>query len=167
MTTNNSILVDNVRSNKSDNMVWAVYVQGNEQQTCYCKSPYAAMKMAFLLKKQTGLYISDICLTRLSLEIRKLKEAALAPEQKEAKEHFDEATEQREQNQASLNSAESRGSKSIAQTVEQFVEEHSVDNVLAKADEEKAKAKAKGKRKSNKPKASAKKQKEEKEKVAN
>ena len=106
MTTNNSILVDNVRSNKSDNMVWAVYAQGNEQQTCYC----------------------------LSLEIRKLKEAALTPEQKEAKEHFDEA-------------------------VEQFVEEHSVDNVLAKADDEKAKAK--GKRKSSKPKASAKKQKEE------
>ena len=164
MTTNNSILVDNVRSNKSDNMVWAVYAQGNEQQTCYCKSPYAAMKMAFLMKKQTGLYISDICLTRLSLEIRKLKEAALTPEQKEAKEKIDEA-------------------------VEQFVEEHSVDNVLAKADEEKAKAaskqeqselaqiaeqeqartesKAKGKRKSSKPKASAKKkQKEEKEKVA-
>lgn len=143
MTTNNSILVDNVRSNKSDNMVWAVYAQGNEQQTCYCKSPYAAMKMAFLLKKQTGLYISDICLTRLSLEIRKLKEATLTPEQKEAKEKIDEA-------------------------VEQFVEEHSVDNVLAKADEEKAKAKAKGKRKSSKPKAPAKKkQKEEKEKVAN
>ena len=118
MTTNNSILVDNVRSNKSDNMVWAVYAQGNEQQTCYCKSPYAAMKMAF----------------------RKLKEAALTPEQKEAKEKIDEA-------------------------VEQFVEEHSVDNVLAKADEEKAKAK--GKRKSSKPKASARKQKEEKEKVAN
>ena len=134
MTTNNSILVDNVRSNKSDNMVWAVYAQGNEQQTCYCKSPYAAMKMVFLLKKQTGLYISDICLTRLSLEIRKLKEAALTPEQKEVKEKIDEA-------------------------VEQFVEEHSVDNVLAKADEEKAKAK--GKRKSSKPKASAKKQMEE------
>ena len=138
MTTNNSILVDNVRSNKSDNMVWAVYAQGNEQQTCYCKSPYAAMKMAFLLKKQTGLYISDICLTRLSLEIKRLKElkeaAALTPEQKEAKEKIDEA-------------------------VEQFVEEHSVDNVLAKADEEKAKAK--GKRKSSKPRASAKKQKEE------
>ena len=48
MTTNNSILVSCVRSNKSDNMVWAVYAQGNEQQTCYCKSPYAAMKMAFL-----------------------------------------------------------------------------------------------------------------------
>ena len=126
MTTNNSILVANVRSNKSDNMVWAVYAQGNEQQTCYCKSPYAAMKMAFLLKKQTGLYISDICLTRLSLEIRKLKEAALTPEQKEGKERIDAA-------------------------VEQFVEEHSVNNVLAKADEEKAKAK--GKRKAAEPKA--------------
>ena len=134
MTTNNSILVDNVRSNKSNNMVWAVYAQGNEQQTCYCKSPYAAMKMAFLLKKQTGLYISDICLARLSLEIRKLKEAAMSPEQVAAKEHVDEL-------------------------VEEFIEEHSVDNVLAKADEEKAKAK--GKRKSSKPKASAKKQKEE------
>ena len=141
MTTNNSILVANVRSNKSNNMVWAVYAQGNEQQTCYCKSPYAAMKMAFLLKKQTGLYISDICLTRLSLEIRKLKEAAMSPEQVAAKEHVDEL-------------------------VEEFIEEHSVDNVLAKADEEKAKAKSK--RKSSKPKAPAKKkQKEEKEKVAN
>ena len=112
MTTNNSILVSCVRSNKSDNMVWAVYAQGNEQQTCYCKSPYAAMKMAF----------------------RKLKEAAMSPEQVAAKEHVDEL-------------------------VEEFVEEHSVDNVLAKADEEKAKAK--GKRKSSKSKASAKKQKEE------
>ena len=134
MTTNNSILVNNVRSNKSNNMVWAVYAQGKEQQTCYCKSPYAAMKMAFLLKKQTGLYISDICLARLSLEIRKLKEAAMSPEQVAAKEHVDEL-------------------------VEEFIEEHSVDNVLVKADEEKAKAK--GKRKSSKPKASAKKQKED------
>lgn len=140
MTTNNSILVDNVRSNKSDNMVWAVYAQGNEQQTCYCKSPYAAMKMAFLLKKQTGLYISDICLTRLSLEIRKLKEAAMSPEQVTAKEHVDEL-------------------------VEEFIEEHSVDKVFAKADEEKAKAK--GKRKSSKPKASAPAPAKKKEKVAN
>ena len=70
------------------------------------------------------IFISDICLTRLSLEIKRLKElkeaAALTPEQKEGKERFDEA-------------------------VEQFVEEHSVNNVLAKADEEKAKAKGKRK----------------------
>ena len=130
MTTNNSILVANVPSNKSNNMVWAVYAQGNEQATAYCKSPYKAMRMAFLLKKQTGYYISDICLARLSLEIKRLKElkeaAALTPEQKEGKERIDEA-------------------------VEQFVEEHSVNNVLAKADEEKAKAK--GKRKAAEPKA--------------
>ena len=142
MTTTNSILVSNVRSNKSENMVWAVYVQGNEQEKCYCKSPYKAMRYAFLLKKQTGFYINDISLTSLSLEIKRLKElkeaAALTPEQKEGKERIDAA-------------------------VEQFVEEHSVNNVLAKADEEKAKAKTTGKRKSAKPKeASAKK----KEKVA-
>ena len=124
MTTNNSILVANVPSNKSKNMVWAVYAQGNEQETAYCKSPYKAMRMAFLLKKQTGYYISDICLARLSLEIKRLKELkeadALTPEQKEGKERIDEA-------------------------VEQFVEEHSVNNVLAKADEEKVKAKGKRK----------------------
>ena len=128
MTTNNSILVTNVRSNKSENMVWAVYAQGNVQAKAYCKNPLMAMRMAFLLKKQTGLYISDICLARLSLEIKRLKElkeaAALTPEQKEGKERIDEA-------------------------VEQFIEEHSVDNVLAKADEEKAKAKGKGKRKAS------------------
>ena len=125
MTTNNSILVTNVRSNKSENMVWAVYAQGNEQAKAYCKSPYKAMRMAFLLKKQTGLYISDICLARLSLEIRKFKEAAMSPEQVAAKEHVDEL-------------------------VEEFIEEHSVDKVLAKADEEKAQAK--GKRKAAEPK---------------
>ena len=116
MTTNNSILVTNVRSNKSENMVWAVYAQGNEQAKAYCKNPLMAMRMAFLLKKRTGLYISDICLSRLSLEIRKLKEAAMSPEQVAAKEHVDEL-------------------------VEGFIEEHSVDKVLAKADEEKTKAK--------------------------
>ena len=134
MTTNNSILVSCVRSNKSDNNVWAVSVQGEEQVKSYCKSPYKAMRYAFLLKKQTGYYISDISLTQLSLEIKRLKElkeaAALTPEQKEGKERIDEA-------------------------VEQFIEEHSVDNVLAKADEEKAKAKTKGK---GKRKASSKKQ---------
>ena len=123
MTTRNSIIVEFVHSNKSDNMVWAVFAQGNEQEKSYCKSPYKAMRMAFLLKKRTGLYISDICLSRLSLEIRKLKEAAMSPEQVAAKEHVDEL-------------------------VEEFIEEHSVDKVLAKADEEQAKAKSRRKRSS-------------------
>ena len=123
MTTRNSIIVEFVHSNKSDNMVWAVFAQGNEQEKSYCKSPYKAMRMAFLLKKRTGLYISDICLSRLSLEIRKLKEAAMSPEQVAAKEHVDEL-------------------------VEEFIEEHSVDKVLAKADDEQAKAKGRRKRSS-------------------
>lgn len=129
MTTMNSILVSSVRSNKSENNVWAVYVQGQEEQKSYCKSPYKAMRFAFYLKKVTGCRIADNSLALLSLEIKRQKEAAMTAEQKAAKEHIDEV-------------------------VEQFVEEHSVDNVLAKADE--AKAKAKGKRK-----PSAKKAKEE------
>ena len=129
MTTMNSILVSSVRSNKSENNVWAVYVQGQEENKSYCKSPYKAMRFAFYLKKVTGCRIADNSLALLSLEIKRQKEAAMTAEQKAAKEHIDEV-------------------------VEQFVEEHSVDNVLAKADE--AKAKAKGKRK-----PSAKKAKEE------
>ena len=129
MATMNSILVSSVRSNKSENNVWAVYVQGQEENKSYCKSPYKAMRFAFYLKKVTGCRIADNSLALLSLEIRRQKEAAMTAEQKAAKEHIDEV-------------------------VEQFVEEHSVDNVLAKADE--AKAKAKGKRK-----PSAKKAKEE------
>lgn len=168
MTTNNSILVSCVRSNKSDNNVWAVSIQGEEQVKSYCKSPYKAMRYAFLLKKQTGFYINDISLTSLSLEIKRLKElkeqkesAALTPEQEEGK-----AASKREQSELAQDAEQEQARLEIKEridaAVEQFVEEHSVDNVLAKADKE-AKAKTKGKRKSAKPKeASAKK----KEKVA-
>ena len=130
MATMNSILVSSVRSNKSENNVWAVYVQGQEENKSYCKSPYKAMRFAFYLKKVTGCRIADNSLALLSLEIKRQKEAAMTAEQKAAKEHIDEV-------------------------VEQFVEEHSVDNVLAKADAEK-KQKASRKRK-----PSAKKAKEE------
>lgn len=121
MATTNSILVSSVRSNKSENNVWAVYVQGQEENKSYCKSAYKAMRYAFYLKKLTGCRIADNSLAILSMEIKRIKEAALTAEQKAAKEHLDEV-------------------------VEQFVEEHSVDNVLAKAEEEK-KQKAAKKRK--------------------
>ena len=116
MTQMNSILVSSVRSNKSENNVWAVYVQGQEENKSYCKSPYKAMRYAFFLKKLTGYRIADNSLALLSLEIKRIKEASMTAEQKAAKEH-------------------------VEQVVEQFVEEHSVDNVLAKDDEAKAKAK--------------------------
>ena len=121
MTTTNSIFVSSVRSNKSENNVWAVYVQGQEENKSYCKSAYKAMRYAFYLKKLTGCRIADNSLAILSMEIKRIKEAALTAEQKAAKEHVDEA-------------------------VEQFVEEHSVDNVLAK-DEKKPKKQRKSRSK--------------------
>ena len=125
MATTNSILVSSVRSNKSENNVWAVYVQGQEEKKSYCKSPYKAMRFAFYLKKVTGCRIADNSLALLSLEIKRQKEAAMTAEQKAAKEHIDEV-------------------------VEQFVEEHSVDNVLAKAEDEKKKPKSARKRTASK-----------------
>ncbi len=119
----NSILVSSVRSNKSENNVWAVYVQGQEENKSYCKSPYKAMRFAFYLKKLTGCRIAENSLALLSLEIKRIKEASMTAEQKAIKEHVDEV-------------------------VEEFIEEHSVDNVLAKNDE--SKTKAKGKRKASK-----------------
>ena len=106
----NYILAAQVQSNKSQNMVWAVYAQGQEESKGYCKSAWAAMKYAFLLKKQTGLYIADECLKALSAEIKRVK-ALLA-------------TEQQKEQQAQLQ-----------EVVQEFCDTHSVDNVLAQSAE--------------------------------
>ena len=74
------IIVSVEKSNKSENNVWAVAITGEEQEQAYCKSAYKAMKFAFLLKKQTGLYIEDDSLKMLSEEIARQK-AANAAEQ--------------------------------------------------------------------------------------
>lgn len=55
MTTNNSILVDNVRSNKSDNMVWAVYAQGNEQAKS-CPNIHDGLSGSILFTITLGIY---------------------------------------------------------------------------------------------------------------
>ena len=73
--TTNVIIVSHVLSNRSNAMVWAVYVLGTEQYKNYCKSAYSAMKYAFMIKAQHGLQISDNCLTRLSHEIAMEKRA--------------------------------------------------------------------------------------------
>ena len=73
--TTNSIIVSHVLSNRSDAMVWAVYVQGTEEYKNYCKNAYSAMKYAFMIKAQHGLQISDNCLTRLSHQIAMEKKA--------------------------------------------------------------------------------------------
>ena len=74
------IIVTEVKSNKSENNVWMVAITGEEQGQAYCKSPYKAMRFAFMLKKQTGFYIEDASLKALSEEIAKEKAASAESE---------------------------------------------------------------------------------------
>ena len=69
------IIVSQVKSNQFNNNVWAVAITGDEQPSAHCKSAYKAMRFMFLLKKQTGLYISGECLSQLSQEIASVKAA--------------------------------------------------------------------------------------------
>ena len=88
------IIVSVVKSNKSENNVWAVGITGEEQEQAYCKSAYKAMRFAFLLKKQTGFYIDDASLKALSEEIAKQKaEASAEAEQPAEQEAQPEAEE--------------------------------------------------------------------------
>ena len=89
------IIVSVVKSNKSENNVWAVGITGEEQEQVYCKSAWKAMKFAFLLKKQTGFYIEDDSLKMLSEEIARQK-AANAAEQPVEQEVQPEAEQQPE-----------------------------------------------------------------------
>lgn len=77
------IIVSVVKSNKSDNNVWAVSITGEDQPSAHCKSAYKAMRFMFLLKKQTGLYIADESLALLSSEIA-LQKAEQAAEEEPA-----------------------------------------------------------------------------------
>ena len=113
------IIASIVKSNKSDNNVWAVAITGDEQPSAHCKSAYKAMRFMFLLKKQTGLYIADESLAQLSAEIARVKAAK----------------------------AEA-GKEKIAEVTEEFIETHAVDNVLALEPEKKS-AKRKPRAKKN------------------
>ena len=94
------IIVSVVKSNKSENNVWAVGITGEEQEQAYCKSAWKAMKFAFLLKKQTGLYIEDDSLKMLSEEIARQKAAAAEAEQPAEQEAQPEAPAKVEQPEA-------------------------------------------------------------------
>ena len=78
------IIVTVVKSNKSENNVWMVAITGEEQGQAYCKSPYKAMRFAFMLKKQTGFRIEDASLKALSEEIAKEKASAESEAKKPA-----------------------------------------------------------------------------------
>ena len=110
MENKNFIIVTIVKSNNSENNVWAVAVTGEEQPQGYCKSAYKAMRFAFLLKKRTGLNIDDQSLKSLSKQIAEVKAMKAEAEAKAGKEK-------------------------IAEVAQEFVESHSVDAVLAQQPE--------------------------------
>lgn len=72
----NVILIASGKTSEATSHIWVVSVSGQPSSRVYCKGPYKAMRYAFLLKKRTGLNISDNCLCRLSHEIARTKAAA-------------------------------------------------------------------------------------------
>ena len=95
------IIISIVKSNNSENNVWAVAITGEEKPEGFCKSAYKAMRFAFLLKKRTGVMIDDASLKNLSecIAEQKAKEADANKEK-------------------------------LAEVAQEFVESHSVDAVL-------------------------------------
>ena len=94
------IIISIVKSNNSENNVWAVAITGEEKPEGYCKSAYKAMRFAFLLKKRTGVNIDDDSLKSLSHEIAEQKAKNAEAQEK------------------------------LAEVAQEFVESHSVDKVL-------------------------------------
>ena len=79
MNAFNLILITSGKKSEATAHIWVVSIDGQPHSKVYCKSPYKAMRYAFLLKKRTGLNISDNCLARVSHEIARAKAAATAP----------------------------------------------------------------------------------------
>ncbi len=95
------IIISIVKSNNSENNVWAVAITGEEKPEGFCKSAYKAMRFAFLLKKRTGVMIDDASL-------KKLSECIAEQKAKEAEASKDK----------------------LAEVAQEFVDNHSVDAVL-------------------------------------
>ena len=75
------IIVNQVKSNRSEFMVWQVAITG-EPFAQYCKSPLKALRFAFMLKKSRGVKISMDAIAALQAEISRQKETL--PENTEA-----------------------------------------------------------------------------------
>ena len=135
MENKNFIIVTIVKSNNSENNVWAVAVTGEEQPQGYCKSAYKAMRFAFLLKKRTGLNIDDQSLKSLSKQIAEVKAMKAEAEAKAGKEKIlalaSEQVRAAEVAQEFLDKPSGKAER---------VESHSVDAVLAQQPEQQAEA---------------------------
>ena len=68
------IIVNQVKSNRSEFMVWQVAITG-EPFAQYCKSPLKALRFAFMLKKSKGMKIAMESIATLQQEISRQKEA--------------------------------------------------------------------------------------------
>lgn len=69
METKKSILIEFVKSNKSNAMVWKVSVPKSKKNVGYCKTAAKAIMFAFLLKSRTQLPIDKYCLDIAQLAI--------------------------------------------------------------------------------------------------
>lgn len=77
------IIVNQVKSNRSEFMVWQVAITG-EPFAQYCKSPLKALRFAFMLKKSKGVKIAMESIATLQQEISRQKEAAQEQDSTEA-----------------------------------------------------------------------------------
>ena len=115
------IIVTVVKSNKSENNVWAVGITGEEQEQAYCKSPYKAMRFAFLLKKQTGFRIEDASLKSLSEEIARQKAAEAAAE---AEKPAEQEVQTEEKPKKKARKPRAKKAESEPQTIAQVAEQN-------------------------------------------
>ena len=105
------IIATVAKTTRENNKIWMVAIEGEEQPMGYCKSAYKAMRFCFLLKKQNeNTNISEDCLKLLSAEIKEEK-----------------AKKAEEANQ--------EGQERLAEVTQEFIEEHSVDAVLAQPEQ--------------------------------
>jgi len=124
------IIATVAKTTRENNKIWMVAIEGEEQPKAYCKSAYKAMRFCFLLKKQSeNTNISEDSLKLLSAEIKEAK-----------------AKKAEEANQ--------EGQERLAEVTQEFIEEHSVDAVLAQqpeAEPEKPKKQRKSRRQNVEP----------------
>ena len=114
------IIVSVVKSNKSENNVWAVGITGEEQEQAYCKSPYKAMRFAFMLKKQTGFRIEDASLKSLSEDIARQKAAEAAAE---AEQPAEQEVQTEEKPKKKARKPRAKKAESEPQTIAQVAEQ--------------------------------------------
>ena len=74
MKTQKFILAELVKSNKSNNYVWVVYTSKKDRH--YAKNALTALKLAFIMKKQTGCPIDNATFRLLKAQSASIRPAS-------------------------------------------------------------------------------------------